>query len=113
MTATSVQTAQLDLSVVIPSYNTRDLMEQALRTVAEASGDIGVEVIVLAFAVVVIGGMGSMPGAMVGSVVVGLSRAAAVHLFPEIELFVIYAIMAAVLAFRPEGLFAPAATRKI
>ncbi len=77
------------------------------------SPGIGVEVIVLAFAVVVIGGMGSMPGAMVGAVVVGLSRAAAVHLFPEIELFVIYAIMAAVLAFRPEGLFAPAATRKI
>ena len=47
MTATSVQTAQLDLSVVIPSYNTRDLLEQALRTVAEASGDIGVEVIVI------------------------------------------------------------------
>ena len=47
MTATSVQTVQPDLSVVIPSYNTRDLMEQALRTVAEASGDIGVEVIVV------------------------------------------------------------------
>ncbi|MDP6342269.1 MAG: branched-chain amino acid ABC transporter permease [Alphaproteobacteria bacterium] len=77
------------------------------------SPGIGVEVIVLAFAVVVIGGMGSIPGAMIGAVVVGLSRAAAVHLFPEVELFVIYAIMAAVLAFRPEGLFAPAKARKI
>ena len=77
------------------------------------SPGIGVEVIVLAFAVVVIGGMGSIPGAMIGAVLVGVSRAAAVHKFPEIELFVIYAIMAAVLTFRPEGLFAPAKIRKI
>ncbi|MBT4488612.1 MAG: branched-chain amino acid ABC transporter permease, partial [Rhodospirillaceae bacterium] len=77
------------------------------------SPGIGVEVIVLSFAVVVIGGMGSIPGAMIGALLVGISRAAAVHKFPEIELFVIYAIMAAVLAFRPEGLFAPAKARKI
>jgi branched-chain amino acid transport system permease protein len=74
---------------------------------------IGVEVIVLAFAVVVIGGMGSIPGAMIGALLVGISRAAAVHKFPEIELFVIYAIMAIVLSIRPEGLFAPAQARKI
>ena len=74
---------------------------------------IGVEVIVLAFAVVVIGGMGSIPGALIGAVVVGIARAAAVHLLPEVELFVIYAIMAAVLAIRPEGLFAPAKAREI
>lgn len=77
------------------------------------SPGIGVEVIVLAFAVVVIGGMGSIPGAMIGALLVGISRAAAVHKFPEVELFVIYAIMAAVLALRPEGLFAPAQARKI
>ena len=74
---------------------------------------IGVEVIVLAFAVVVIGGMGSIIGALIGAVVVGLGRAAAVHLLPEVELFVIYAIMAAVLVVRPQGLFAPAQARKI
>ena len=77
------------------------------------SPGIGVEVIVLAFAVVVIGGMGSIPGAMLGALIVGVSRAAAVHLLPEVELFVIFAIMAAVLAVRPEGLFAPARARNI
>ena len=77
------------------------------------SPGIGVEVIVLSFAVVVIGGMGSIPGAIIGALLVGISRAAAVHKFPEIELFVIYAIMALVWAFRPEGLFAPAQARKI
>jgi branched-chain amino acid transport system permease protein len=66
---------------------------------------IGVEIIVLSFAVVAIGGMGSIEGALVGAVIVGLCRAAAVHLAPQIELFVIYAVMALVLGFRPYGLF--------
>jgi len=74
---------------------------------------IGVDVIVLAFAVSVIGGLGSVTGAAVGALVVGLTRAAAVHLMPEVELFVIYAVMAAVLAVRPQGLFGRAAPRKI
>jgi branched-chain amino acid transport system permease protein len=74
---------------------------------------MGVEVIVLAFAVVVIGGMGSMPGAALGSLIVGLVRSGAVHLLPEVELFSIYLVMALVLAFRPRGLFVAAEARKI
>lgn len=74
---------------------------------------IGVEVIVLAFAVVAIGGMGSIEGALVGALIVGICRAAAVHLVPQIELFVIYGVMALVLAVRPYGLFVRAQPRKI
>jgi len=74
---------------------------------------IGVEVIVLAFAVVVTGGLGSIEGALTGALIVGLCRAAAVHLVPQIELFVIYAVMALVLVFRPYGLFTQAQPRKI
>ncbi len=74
---------------------------------------IGVEVIVLAFAVVVIGGLGSVGGALVGALIVGMARAASVHLYPDAELFVIYGVMALVLAFRPQGLFAIASARKI
>lgn len=74
---------------------------------------IGVEVIVLAFAVVAIGGMGSIEGALVGALIVGICRAAAVHLAPQIELFVIYAVMALVLVARPYGLFVRAQPRKI
>ena len=81
-------------------------------TVSVAPG-FGVDVIVLSFAVVVIGGMGSVPGAMIGALAVGLVRAYAVHEFPQFELFVIYAVMATVLVFRPEGLFAPVKARKI
>lgn len=81
-------------------------------TLSVAPG-LGGEVIVLSFAVVVIGGMGSIPGALIGSILIGLLRAVAVHEFPQIELFVVFAVMAIVLVFRPEGLFAPAKLRKI
>jgi branched-chain amino acid transport system permease protein len=74
---------------------------------------MGVETIVLAFAVVVIGGLGSMPGAALGAVIVGLVRSAAVHVLPELELFSIYLVMALVLAVRPRGLFVAAEARKI
>ncbi len=74
---------------------------------------IGVEVIVLAFAVVVTGGLGSVPGTIIGALIVGLVRAAAVHLFPQLELFVIYAVMTLVLILRPQGLFAQAQLRRI
>jgi branched-chain amino acid transport system permease protein len=74
---------------------------------------LGVEIIVLSFAVVVIGGLGSLPGAALGAVIVGMVRSASVHYFPEVELFVIYFVMAMVLAFRPRGLFSLAEPRKI
>lgn len=81
-------------------------------TLSVAPG-FGVDVIVLSFAVVVIGGMGSIPGALIGSLMVGILRAIAVHQFPEFELFVIFAVMAIVLMIRPEGLFAPEKARTI
>lgn len=74
---------------------------------------IAVEVIVLAFAVVVIGGLGSVEGAMLGALLVGLTRAASAHLFPPAELFVIYGVMALVLVVRPHGLFATPEARRI
>ena len=81
-------------------------------TISVAPG-LGTEVIVLSFAVVVVGGMGSIAGAAIGSLIIGLLRAIAVHERPQVELFVVFAVMAVVLVFRPEGLFAPAKPRKI
>ncbi len=77
------------------------------------SPGIGVNVIIVAFAVIIIGGLGSIEGAAIGAVLVGVARAASVHLMPEIELFIIYFVMAVVLVFRPEGLFVKTQTRKI
>lgn len=74
---------------------------------------IGIEIIILAFAVVVIGGLGSVGGAAIGALLVGVSRALAVHTYPQLELFIIYGVMATVLAIRPQGLFVIARARKI
>ena len=82
------------------------------QTISVAPG-LGTEVIVLSFAVVVVGGMGSIAGAAIGSLIIGILRAIAVHELPQVELFVVFAVMAIVLVFRPEGLFAPAKPRKI
>lgn len=74
---------------------------------------VSVGVIIVSFAVVIIGGLGSIPGAAIGALIVGLARSAAVHLMPEAELFSIYGVMAIVLMFRPEGLFQRIQARKI
>jgi len=74
---------------------------------------VSVGVIIISFAVVIIGGLGSIPGAAVGALIVGLARSAAVHLWPVAELFSIYLVMAIVLMFRPEGLFQRVQARKI
>ena len=74
---------------------------------------MGVEVIVLAFAVVVVGGLGSLPGAALGALIVGVVRSASVHWLPQYELFSIYLVMALVLLARPRGLFAGIEARKI
>ncbi|MBI3527659.1 MAG: branched-chain amino acid ABC transporter permease [Betaproteobacteria bacterium] len=74
---------------------------------------IGAETIVLAFAVVVIGGLGSLPGAALAAILVGIVRSAAVHYRPELDLFSIYLVMAVVLIMRPKGLFSAQEARKI
>ena len=66
---------------------------------------MGIEALILAFVVVVIGGLGSLEGALVGALIVGLVRTAGIQFFPEIELAVLYLIATAVLLIRPTGLF--------
>ncbi len=74
-----------------------------------AMSEMGIELIVEAFAVVVIGGLGSMRGAVVGALVVGVLRSVAISVYPELEMLLIYLIVIAVLIFRPRGLFGAAA----
>jgi len=81
-------------------------------TIAVAPG-FAAEVVVMAFAVVAIGGMGNLEGAALGSLIVGLARALAIHTFAELELAVIYLIMVLVLAFLPQGLFGAVEERRI
>jgi branched-chain amino acid transport system permease protein len=74
-----------------------------------AMSEMGIDLIVEAFAVVVIGGLGSMRGAFVGALIVGVLRAVAISVYPELEMLLIYLIVIAVLLLRPRGLFGGAA----
>jgi len=62
-------------------------------------------VIAPAFVVVVLGGMGSLVGAYVASIVIGLANAFGVILLPQATLVLMFVVMALVLAVRPHGLF--------
>jgi branched-chain amino acid transport system permease protein len=77
---------------------------------AAASLDMAIDFVIEAFAVVVIGGLGSMRGALVGALIVGMIRAWSIVLYPEAELLATYAIVIAVLLMRPAGLFGKPAT---
>ena len=63
------------------------------------------EILPVAFAVVIIGGMGSLTGAAVGSLIVGLADNFGKALFPEVSYFTLYAPMVLILAVKPTGLF--------
>ena len=69
---------------------------------------MGVDALILAFVVVVIGGLGSLEGALVGALIVGFVRTLGITYFAEVELAVLYLIAAVVLFVRPAGLFARA-----
>lgn len=66
---------------------------------------MGVDALVLSFIVVVVGGLGSLQGALFGALIVGVIREIGISVFPEIELAVLYLIAAVVLLVRPAGLF--------
>lgn len=76
-----------------------------------AGGFVGVypgadfEILPYAFVVVIVGGMGSLKGALIGSLLVGLLDNFGKALFPELSYFTLFAPMAAILAIRPTGLF--------
>jgi branched-chain amino acid transport system permease protein len=66
---------------------------------------MGVEVLVIAFVVVVIGGLGSLEGALVGALIVSALRTITIQFWEEFELAALYLIAAIVLLIRPTGLF--------
>ncbi|MFC7784771.1 branched-chain amino acid ABC transporter permease [Rossellomorea sp. GCM10028870] len=67
--------------------------------------EMGMEFAILAFIVVVIGGMGSFPGSLFAAILVGLSGSFMTYYVPELSLAVNMILMALVLIFRPQGLF--------
>lgn len=66
---------------------------------------MGIDALALAFVVMVVGGLGSLKGAFVGALIVGVVRSIGIAFFPEIELALLWLVAAIVLIVRPTGLF--------
>jgi branched-subunit amino acid ABC-type transport system permease component len=71
-----------------------------------AAPGIGAAMIIQAFIITVIGGLGNLKGAFISSIIVGIVSAYGTLFFPVFELFFIFVIMTVVLLVRPQGLFA-------
>lgn len=71
----------------------------------QISPNMGSELIIVVFAVVVIGGLGSIGGSIIVGFVLGLTEGAIKLVYPELSNLSVFIIMAVVLAFKPTGLF--------
>jgi branched-chain amino acid transport system permease protein len=74
---------------------------------------IGGEMMVLSFAVVAVAGLGQIGGTAIAALLIGMSKAFAVYLMPELDVLVPYLIMLLVLLWRPQGLFAVPESRRV
>ncbi len=66
---------------------------------------MGVDMLGIAFVVVALGGLGNLPGAIVAGLIIGVTQSLVALVWPEASVAVIFAVMAAVLLVRPQGLF--------
>lgn len=65
---------------------------------------MGMDVLLLAMIVIIVGGVGSIQGALLGGVIIGLADAFGRAVFPEMAMFTMYLAMVIVLAIKPSGL---------
>ena len=70
---------------------------------------LDVRVLMLSLVVIIIGGMGSLKGAAVGSLITGMVSSFAIGYLPQFALFFLFLPMTLILVFRPQGLFGRAA----
>jgi branched-chain amino acid transport system permease protein len=71
---------------------------------ASAALGMSIEYLVYAFVIVVIGGLGSFVGSLIGSFIVSALRTLSLAFFPELELALLYVVAIAILLIKPEGL---------
>jgi branched-chain amino acid transport system permease protein len=70
-----------------------------------------IDIVLPAFIIVVVGGLGSVIGALIGSLLIGIVESLGVLLIPRLSVVLIFAVMAVVLIIRPSGLFGEAEER--
>lgn len=102
--ALGVDTTRVNMAVFVLGSMLGTVAGALVIPTTAASLEMPIALIVETFAVVVIGGLGSIRGAFVGAVIVGLMRALTLTYLPEVEVMSIYLVVVLVLMVRPYGL---------
>jgi branched-chain amino acid transport system permease protein len=102
--ALGINPSPLMLSVVVLGCGLAGLAGALQLPREPANLQMDLQMVVETFVVVVMGGLGSIGGAFLASVLIGLVHAFGIHFFPQATLVLIFLTMALVLAVRPQGL---------
>lgn len=102
--AIGVNTWKIFKQVLIASASLAGIAGSIIIPITTATPGIGFEMLLLALLVIVIGGLGNIKGAFIGSILTSAIRTVVVVLFPRTELVILYIIAAAILIIKPKGL---------
>ncbi|MEM4287537.1 MAG: branched-chain amino acid ABC transporter permease [Candidatus Caldarchaeum sp.] len=102
--AIGVNTWKIFKQVILFSASLAGLAGGIIIPITTATPGIGFEMLLLALLVIVIGGLGSIKGAFIGSILTSAIRTVVVLLFPKTELVILYGIAAVILIIKPKGL---------
>lgn len=103
-TALGLNTGRFLVMVIVVASALAGLGGSLYVPVASVQLGISTEFLVIAFVGMVIGGLGSFLGAIIGSLIVSILRTLSLILFPELELAILYVAAILILLFRPEGI---------
>ena len=102
--ALGINVSRLFLFVFVLGSWLTGIAAVASAPILAANLGIGMDIIIVCFAVVIVGGVGSFAGTLVGSFLIGLAESLGLLVVPQYALVVAFAIMAIVLIVRPVGL---------
>lgn len=102
---TGIDTRRVHLQVFVIGLALAGLGGALYLPNASVTTGVTLQFVILAFAVVVIGGLGSLKGAIAASLLIGFMRAFSSFYVPQIELAIVFLLMAAVMLIKPTGLF--------
>lgn len=105
VSVTGIDTRSVHLKVYVIGVALAGLGGALYLPNASMTSGLSLQFVILAFAVLVIGGLGSLKGAIAASLLIGFMRSFGTYYVPQLELAIVFLLMAAVMLIKPTGLF--------
>lgn len=105
VSVTGIDTRSVHLKVYVIGVALAGLGGALFLPNASMTSGLALQFVILAFAVLVIGGLGSLKGAIAASLLIGFMRAFGTFYVPALELAIVFLLMAAVMLIKPTGMF--------